>query len=107
MCTCSPMETTDYNSADTPQNMRLIEELLVKHLGMSKEDAARIIVIIGGDQSTVEKVRAVKKYLATCPHGFARFGFLLPLVQIWHMGWADLEHIVDTHWGNEKDSASL
>lgn len=100
------METTAYNSAETPQNMHLIEELLVKHLGLSKEEAARIIVIIGGDQSTVEKVRTVKKYLATCSHGFARFGWILPLVQIWHMGWADLERILDTHWGNDKDSAS-
>ncbi|KAK7000932.1 hypothetical protein R3P38DRAFT_2796738 [Favolaschia claudopus] len=35
----------------------------------------------------------------------ARYGWVLPLIQLWHMGWADLERILSTHWGRTNSNA--
>ncbi|KAI0043311.1 hypothetical protein FA95DRAFT_411632 [Auriscalpium vulgare] len=66
---------------------------------MPKEEVEKLMVIVGGDQSTVEKLRTLKKFMASCPHGYSRYGWVLPLIQLWHMGWADLERVLSTHWG--------
>ncbi|KZV59150.1 hypothetical protein PENSPDRAFT_595952 [Peniophora sp. CONT] len=101
------METTDFNEADVSELPRLFEELLVNQCGMSKEDCEKFLSITGGDQNSAEKERVMKKFLADCPHGFERFGWLLPLIQLWHMGWADIERILKTHWGNKRDPSSF
>lgn len=101
------METTDFNEADPGDNAKLLEHLLIHKCGLSKAQVEKLLGIVGGDQSTAEKQRAMKKFLADCPHGFARFGWVLPLIQLWHMGWADIERILKTHWGNRSDPSSF
>ena len=56
-----------------------------------------MIIIIVGDQSTVEKIYTLKKFLNKCPHGYARYGWILPLIQLWHLGWSNLERIPSTY----------
>ncbi|GBE85253.1 hypothetical protein SCP_0704400 [Sparassis crispa] len=94
-----PMATSDYNEGNTAENAKVLEDLLVEQLGMPKEEIEKMLVIIGGDQSTVEKLQTLKRYVTTCPHGYSRHGWVLPLIQLWHMGWADLERVLNTHWG--------
>lgn len=101
------METSDFNEADLGDLARLFEDILIAKGGMSKEDAEKFLAILGGDQSSTEKSRVLKKFLASCPHGFERFGWVLPLIQLWHMGWADIERVLKTHWGNKRDPSSF
>ncbi|THH04412.1 hypothetical protein EW146_g10186 [Bondarzewia mesenterica] len=100
--TLHPLETTNFNEGNTAENAKVLDDLLLNQLGMPKEEVDRLLVIVGGDQSTVEKLRTLKKFLASCPHGYARYGWVLPLIQLWHMGWADLERVLNTHWGNAQ-----
>ncbi|KAI0314695.1 hypothetical protein OF83DRAFT_1044087, partial [Amylostereum chailletii] len=51
-----PMATSDHNEGNTAENAKVLENLLIHQLRMSKEAVAKIIVIMGGDQSTVEKL---------------------------------------------------
>ncbi|KAI0312418.1 hypothetical protein OF83DRAFT_1176656 [Amylostereum chailletii] len=102
----SPMQTSDYNEGNTGENASVLDNLLLRQLGLPKEEVARLLVIIGGDQSTVEKLRTLQKFLADCPHGYHRYGWVLPLIQLWHMGWADLERILNTFWGSSPDDLS-
>ncbi|KAI0309531.1 hypothetical protein OF83DRAFT_1071913 [Amylostereum chailletii] len=94
-----PMATSSYNEGNTGENANVLDDLLLRQLDLPKEEVARLLVIVGGDQSTVEKLRTLQKFLADCPHGYQRYGWVLPLIQLWHMGWADLERILATHWG--------
>ncbi|GBE80138.1 hypothetical protein SCP_0213410 [Sparassis crispa] len=94
-----PLTTSNHNEGNTAENAKVLEDLLMDQLQMSKEEVEKGLILVGSDQSTVKKLRTLKKYVATCLHGYSRHGWVLPLIQLWHMGWADLEHILSTHWG--------
>ncbi|KAI0318233.1 hypothetical protein OF83DRAFT_1083068 [Amylostereum chailletii] len=65
-----PMATSDYNEGNTGENANILDDLLLRQLGLPKEEVARLLVIVGGNQSTVEKLRTLKKFLADCQHGY-------------------------------------
>ncbi|KAI0065339.1 hypothetical protein BV25DRAFT_1836202 [Artomyces pyxidatus] len=94
-----PLATSDFNEGNTAENAKVLDDLLINQLALSKEEVEKMLVVVGGNQSTVEKLRTLKKFLASCPHGYSRYGWVLPLIQLWHMGWADLERVLSTHWG--------
>jgi len=102
-----PLMTLDLNEGNTKQNAKVLYDLLVNQLKLPKEEVEKLLVIIGGDQSTVEKLRTLKKFLADYLHGYHQYGWLLPLIQLWHMGWADLEHVLKTHWGGSASDDLL
>ncbi|KAI0054820.1 hypothetical protein BV25DRAFT_1816482 [Artomyces pyxidatus] len=99
-----PLATSDHDEGNTAENARVLDDLLIRQLRMPKEEVNKLLVIVGGDQSTVEKLRTLKKFLASCPHGYKQYGWVLPLIQLWHMGWADLERVLSTHWGNSHET---
>ena len=94
-----PLATTDFDEANVGENAKILDNMILHQLGLSKEELDNYLIIVGGDQATVEKLRALKKFLTACPHGYTRYGWVLPLIQLWHMGWADLERVLSTHWG--------
>ncbi|THH01002.1 hypothetical protein EW026_g1593 [Hermanssonia centrifuga] len=100
-----PSATSDHDEGSTGGNQKVLDDLMLRQLSLDKEEIPKLLTIVGGDQSTVEKVRMLKRFLSSCPHGYARYGWVLPLIQLWHMGWADLERILSTHW-SKKNSAS-
>lgn len=98
-----PLATSGHDEGSTEGNKKVIDDIMLNQLTMDKEEVAKLMIIFGGDQSTVEKIRTLKKFLDTCPHGYSRYGWVLPLIQLWHMGWADLERVLSTHWGKPSD----
>jgi hypothetical protein len=94
-----PLATSDHDEGSTEGNRKVLDDLLLNQLKMEKGEIDRLMILVGGDQSTVEKIRTLKKFLESCPHGYSRYGWVLPLIQLWHMGWADLERVLSTHWG--------
>ncbi|KAJ7201809.1 hypothetical protein GGX14DRAFT_544611 [Mycena pura] len=102
-----PLATSAHDEGSTQGNQNVLDDLLIRQLGMEKSDVDKLLIIVGGDQSTVEKIRTLKKFLADCPHGYARYGWVLPLIQLWHMGWADLERILSTHWGRTSSNSEM
>lgn len=102
-----PLGTSNHDEGSTNGNKNVIDDLMIRQLGLKKEIIARIITIIGGDQSTVEKIRTLKRFLEECPHGYSSYGWVLPLIQLWHMGWADLERVLATHWGVASDLTDM
>lgn len=102
-----PLATTDHDEGSAEGNRDVLDNLLLDQLNLPKEEINRLLVIVGGDQSTVEKIRTLKKFLEACPHGYSRYGWVLPLIQLWHMGWADLERILSTHWGGNQAAGDI
>lgn len=66
-----PLKTSDFNEGVTTENAKILEDLLISQLGMPKDEVKKMMVIVGGDQSTVEKLRTLKKFMASCPHGYS------------------------------------
>ncbi|KAJ7448749.1 hypothetical protein FB451DRAFT_1187568 [Mycena latifolia] len=94
-----PLATSGHDEGTTQGNRDVLDDLIIRQLGMEKSEVDKLLIIVGGDQSTVEKIRTLQRFLADCPHGYSRYGWVLPLIQLWHMGWADLERVLSTHWG--------
>ncbi|KAJ7622594.1 hypothetical protein DFH06DRAFT_1105137 [Mycena polygramma] len=94
-----PLATSGKDEGTTSGNRDVLDDLIIRQLGMDKSEVDKLLLIVGGDQSTVEKLRTLQRFLGDCDHGYARYGWVLPLIQLWHMGWADLERILSTHWG--------
>ncbi|KAI0697445.1 hypothetical protein BC835DRAFT_1413681 [Cytidiella melzeri] len=94
------MAASEHNEGSTEGNRKVIDNLMLNQLGLRQEDVNTALTIVTGDQSTIEKIRTLKRFLDDCPHGYHQYGWVLPLIQLWHMGWSDLERILDTHWGS-------
>ena len=101
-----PLQTTNINEGTTGGQKNVIDDLGLRQLKLTAEELQKLLLILGGDQSTVEKIRTLKRFLADCNHGYSQYNWVLPLIQLWHMGWADLEHILSTHWGPESGDAA-
>ncbi|KAJ7143535.1 hypothetical protein C8R43DRAFT_891527 [Mycena crocata] len=99
-----PLATSTHDEGTTPGSRDVLDDLVLRQLGMEKNEVDKLLIIVGGDQSTV-KLRNLQKFLADCPHGYARYGWVLPLIQLWHMGWADLERVLNTHWGRTASNS--
>ncbi|KAF9517739.1 hypothetical protein BS47DRAFT_1430796 [Hydnum rufescens UP504] len=97
--TIHPLATSDINEATISGNKDVIDNILLKQLSLSEEDIKKVLIIIGGNQSTIEKMCTLKSYLADCPHGYPTYNWVIPLIQLWHMQWANLAHVIGTHWG--------
>lgn len=100
-----PLQTSDINEGITAGQKDVINDLLLRQLKLTQQDIIKVLLILGGDQSTVEKIWTLQRYLMDCKHGYANYGWTLPLIQLWHMGWADLERVINTHWGPETGDA--
>ncbi|KAF8598632.1 hypothetical protein BDV93DRAFT_609737 [Ceratobasidium sp. AG-I] len=97
-------------SEDSAEGCRdTIDEILLHQLGLPPELVKSALIIVGGDLGTIEKVRALKTLASSCGHGYNKYEWVLPLVQLWHMGWADLARLISTYWGKPAslDPSSL
>lgn len=65
-----PLATSNFNEGTTAGNQDVIDDLILHQLKLKKEDFDKILTIIGGDQSTIEKIRTLKKFLQDCSHGY-------------------------------------
>lgn len=101
-----PLQTLDINKGTTGGQKDVIDDLNLQQLKLSEEELTKLMLILGGDQSTVEKLRTLKRFLHDCTYGYSQYGWVLPLIQLWHMGWADLECVLSTHWGPDSGDAN-
>ncbi|KZV86744.1 hypothetical protein EXIGLDRAFT_621471 [Exidia glandulosa HHB12029] len=94
-----PLGTSALNEATTAGTQDVINDIFIDQLGMKPEDVSAQLRLVGGDQLTVARIRGLQNYLASCPHGYAALKWIIPLVLVWHMGWADLARVISTHYG--------
>lgn len=104
-----PLATSNINEGSAAGCRDALNDILLRQLKLPPTVVDSILIIIGGDLGTIEKIRALQTLESSCPHGYPTFSWVLPLVQLWHMGWADLARIINTHWGkvSSSDPSSL
>jgi len=101
-----PLQTSGINEGTTGNQRNVIDDLGLRQLKLTAEQLQRLLLILGGGQTTVKKIHTLRRFLADCNHGYSRYNWVLPLIQLWHMGWADLERVLSTHWGPESGDAA-
>ena len=83
-----PVPTMARDEAKT-QNMKGVIDDLMAWAGLSPEQVEETVVVLAGDQLTIEQARGAHGYLEL-PHGSTVYetrGFGLPLVGWWHQKW--------------------
>ncbi|KAG8793903.1 hypothetical protein FRC12_001205 [Ceratobasidium sp. 428] len=99
-----PLSTSGISEGSAAGCRDVMNNIWLHQLGLPEELVSSILRIIGGDLGTIEKLRALKVLESSCPHGYPQFAWILPLVQLWHMGWADLARIINNFWGKPASS---
>ncbi|KAF8605760.1 hypothetical protein BDV93DRAFT_438162, partial [Ceratobasidium sp. AG-I] len=99
-----PMATSNINEGSAAGCRDALNNILLQQLKLPPTVVNSIFVIIGGDLGTIKKICALKTLEESCPHGYPTFISKMPLIQLWHMGWADLARIINTHWGRATSS---
>lgn len=104
-----PLSTSNIDEGSAQGCRNALDNILLHQLGLSAEEIRSKLVLVGGDLGTIEKIRALATLSSSCTHGYPSFSWVLPLVQLWHMGWADLARILSTHWGQtaSRDPSTL
>lgn len=95
-----PLGTSAFNEATVRGTKDVLHDVFLRQLNQKPEELVKRLHLIGGDQLTVARLRSLQTYMASCPHGHASVRWALPLILVWHMGWADLARVIRTHYGS-------
>ena len=95
--TLYPLAMSDLDKGSIAKNAKVLEDLLLDQLNVPKENIAQLLTIVGGNQLIVDKLCVLKKFLKMCLHESLCYGWILPLIKLWYIGWADLERVLNTH----------
>ncbi|KAF8596322.1 hypothetical protein BDV93DRAFT_572129 [Ceratobasidium sp. AG-I] len=99
-----PLSSSSINEGSAAGCRDVLNDILLRQLKLPENLVNSILIIVGGDLATIEKIRALKTLENSCPHGYPSFSWVIPLVQLWHMGWADLARIINNYWGKPATS---
>lgn len=66
--TIHPLATSDYDEGTTEGQRKVFDDLNVRHLQLEKEEVAKLLEILGGDQSSVIFENEIVVVVGT--HGF-------------------------------------
>lgn len=94
-----PMRVSNIKEGTLNGNRDVLIDNFISELKLPKDLVASSAQLVGADQATIAMLNNLKRLLAQCPHGFESFEWVLPFIALWHMAWADLARITNTHWG--------
>jgi hypothetical protein len=94
-----PLKSNGYNETIYVELLAAVHDILAQH-GISKESHHRIVVLLGGDGLTYEKLLVLKNFLQHLPDDFDSLRFVHPYLELWHLIWTDLSRLCATHWGD-------
>ncbi|KAF8231490.1 hypothetical protein L208DRAFT_1459229 [Tricholoma matsutake] len=92
-----PMCTTDINEATTTGVASVLYNL-ISQLGIVGSWLNKYVVLVCGDQLSVDWILKVKLYMGTAATTYNRHDWALPVIQLWHMKWALQKCIFRLHW---------
>jgi hypothetical protein len=92
-----PMRTTDINEATTTGVASVLHNL-ISQLGIVGSWLNKYVVLVCGDQLSVDRIRKVKLYMGKASTTYDRHDWALPVIQLWHMKWALQKCIFRLHW---------
>jgi len=71
---------------------------IASQLQLQEADLDDVLVPVAGDLVTVDRVRKLKRYTRTDVGIYNQHKWAIPWIQLWHMKWAALRSLYNTHW---------
>ncbi|TFK39190.1 hypothetical protein BDQ12DRAFT_698246 [Crucibulum laeve] len=96
-----PMRPTNIDEATTAGAASVLKNLVLGQLHIMPTWMVNWIILICGDQLSVDRVRKLKCYTAKTNTPYDRHDWALPLIQLWHMKWNWQKAIFRLHWWPE------
>ena len=91
------MRTTDINEATTTGVASVLSNM-IGQLGIVGSWLNTYVILVCGDQLSVDRIRKVKLYMGKAATAYDRHDWALPVIQLWHMKWALQKSIFRLHW---------
>lgn len=92
-----PMATSGINESTAEGASEVLDDL-VQQLGLEHNQFDDTMVLVGGDQLSVDQMRKSILYMGQESSVYNQKSWVIPVVEPWHMGWAYLKAVVRTHW---------
>lgn len=92
------MQTTGYNEATIVGNRSVVRDLVTRQLGITPHELEGRLFPFSGDQSTIASLRTLKHQTNLGGTWFSSHRWVLPIIELWHMGVAHLKGIFQNHW---------
>ncbi|KAG9119176.1 hypothetical protein FRC07_005951, partial [Ceratobasidium sp. 392] len=99
-----PMGTSAIDENTTSGVSEILHDLVSTQMGMQPSWFKKILIMICGDQLTIDRLRKIIRYRATEDDIYESRSWALPIIQLWHMKLANLRAILKTHWFNKIGS---
>ncbi|KAJ7306175.1 hypothetical protein DFH08DRAFT_976105 [Mycena albidolilacea] len=93
-----PMRTTDIDEAPTTGVAAELHNLVVDQLRILGHWLQCWLIMICGDQLSIDRVRKIKMYMDKGDTPFDRHDWALPVIQLWHLKWNLQKAIFRLHW---------
>ena len=91
------MRSTNIDEATTAGMANVLQNLVLGQLHILKAWASWLILVCG-DQLTIDRIRKLKQYTAKTSTPYERHDWALPIIQLWHMKWNWQKAIFRLHW---------
>ncbi|EAU82342.2 hypothetical protein CC1G_06652 [Coprinopsis cinerea okayama7 len=98
------------NSADEMKVQELREAIIdfaSTQLGITEETIDNRCWPFSGDGKTFDAFLRLRKQSSVEELTFESFGWMIPLLEVWHAKWTDLSRVVRGHHGDSTDPSSL
>ncbi|KAJ7261503.1 hypothetical protein C8J57DRAFT_1634506 [Mycena rebaudengoi] len=92
------MRNTDIDEAPTTGVAEELRNLVLDQLSIATHWLSCWLIMICGDQLTIDHIRKIKMYMAKATTPFDRHEWALPFIQLWHLKWNWQKAIFRLHW---------
>ncbi|KAJ6503193.1 hypothetical protein C8R47DRAFT_1249402 [Mycena vitilis] len=96
-----PMRLTDIDEAQTTGVAMELHNLVVDQLCILGHWLQCWLIMICGDQLSIDRIRKIKMYMGKGDTPFDRHDWALPVIQLWHLRWNWQKAIIGLHWVDE------
>lgn len=96
-----PMRTTNIKESTTTGVASVLMNLVLGQLGVVVSWLNGYLVMVCGDQLSIDRLRKIKLYTAKTDTPYDRHDWVLPIIQLWHMKWALQKCIFRLHWADK------
>lgn len=101
------LQCSSFDEATTSGNRDVVHDFLLRQLGIKEEDVDGRVIGFSGDQLTVSRLRTLSMQTSSGSSWFSRNRFLLPQIELWHMGAAFQKAIFNCHWSDDVSKGNI
>ncbi|KDN35385.1 hypothetical protein RSAG8_11606, partial [Rhizoctonia solani AG-8 WAC10335] len=98
------MGTSNIDESTADGVSKILHDLVSTQMKMLSSWFNKILILVGGDQLTVDRLRKARYFRAVESSVYESRSWAIPLIQLWHMKVAYLRSIFKIHWFDRSSS---